>query len=236
MPNSPPGSDGPAAFPPTSSPRQGFIDRWFGQDAEAGEIASRSTVQMTGYPPTVSQTTNPPPDSPKPEFVLKAAITLGERTPDGHVVEAVSIPWLALLEHLKRHPTEMHQLGWREWEEIIAAGYKDAGYSVILTPRSGDKGRDVIATLNGVVSVRIFDQVKAYKPGNVVTREDVTGMLGLLSAEPNVSMGVITTTSDFAPGVYDDENIKRFMPHRLDLRPGDKLMDWLNLVRAKKGS
>jgi restriction system protein len=109
-------------------------------------------------------------------------------------------------------------------------------YSVILMPRSGDKGRDVIATLSDVVSVRIFDQVKAYAPGNKVTRDDVTSMLGVLSSDANVSVGVITTTSDFAPGVYDDEAIKRFMPHRLDLRPKDKLLEWLSSIATKSAA
>ena len=52
-----------------------------------------------------------------------------------------------------------------------------------LTPRSGDYGRDVIATsktkLVGVV--RIIDQVKRYTPPNEVTANDVRAMLGVLA-------------------------------------------------------
>jgi restriction system protein len=119
-------------------------------------------------------------------------------------------------------------------EEVIAAAYKEARYSVILTPRSEDKGRDVIATSqNGLVSARLFDQVKAYGPGHVVTLDDVHSMLGVLSAEKNVSKGIITTTSDFAPGVHTDERIKQFMPHRLELRPKERLLEWLTKAGGK---
>lgn len=76
--------------------------------------------------------------------------------------------------------------------------------------------------------------MKAYKPGSLVTRDDVTSMLGVLTSDTNVSVGVITTTSDFAPGVYSDEALKKFMPHRLELRPKDKLMELLKDVAAKR--
>ena len=50
-----------------------------------------------------------------------------------------------------------------------------------------------------VVSVRYLDQVKAYAPGNLVTLDQVHSMLGVLGAAVNVSKGIVTTTSDFAP-------------------------------------
>ena len=102
---------------------------------------------------------------------------------------------------------------------IIAASYHQAGYAVILTSRSGDKGRDIIATKGDLLSVRYFDQVKAYAPTNLVTLDQVHSMMGVLSSAHNVSKGIITTTSDFAPGVYTDAEVQQFMPYRLDLRP-----------------
>ena len=90
--------------------------------------------------------------------------------------------------------------------------------------QSNDKGRDVIATSHGVGCIRYFDQVKAYGPGHLVTADDVRAMVGVLTLEGNVSKGIITTTSDFAPGTLVDENIKRFMPYRLELKPRDALL------------
>ena len=98
----------------------------------------------------------------------------------------------------------------------------------MLTPRSGDKGRDVVATKRGVGSIRLFDQVKAYKPGHVVTAEEVRAMLGVITGAGNVSKGVISTTSTFAPRIAQDEYIRPFIPYRLELKPRDILLKWLH--------
>ena len=51
----------------------------------------------------------------------------------------------------------------QEKEEIIAAAYDKAGFDdVILAPRPGDYGTDIIAIKKGFGSVRFIEQVKAY--------------------------------------------------------------------------
>jgi restriction system protein len=71
-----------------------------------------------------------------------------------------------------------------KWEEIIAGAFKRARYDeVILTPRSGDHGRDVIAVKHGVGCVKIIGSVKAYKPGNLVPYDTVRSLIGVMSGE-----------------------------------------------------
>jgi restriction system protein len=111
-------------------------------------------------------------------------------------------------------------------EELVAGAYKRQGCpQVELTPRSGDKGRDVIATWPGIGSVRIIDQVKAYGQGRKVPADDVRALLGVLTRDLNVSKGIVTTTSSFAPGVEDE--MKPFMPNRFELKDGPRLVEWL---------
>ena len=144
------------------------------------------------------------------------------------MVTAVAIPWFEIIRMLQRDPQEILSISTRQWEEIIAGAYTRAGFDeVILTPRSGDFGRDVVATRYGVGSIRIFDQVKAYKPGNLVTAEEVRAMLGVITGAQNVSKGVITTTSTFAPRIVDDPYISPYLPHRLELKDRGKLLPWL---------
>jgi restriction system protein len=208
---------------------RGFFEAWYSQEAEAYDIAARSS-RVWGPPlPFPNEERNAVLlDNPPPlDVVLQAAVTLGEKTTEGQVIQAVAIPWLRFLDEFRRDPNSMHSLDWRAWEELIAAAYKSAGYDVVLTPRSGDKGRDVIATKPGILSVRYFDQVKALGPDKKVTRNQVHEMLGVLCGAPNVSKGIITTTGEFAPGILTNEEITRFMPFRLELRGKDQLLEWL---------
>lgn len=163
-----------------------------------------------------------------------AIVTPVEKVSDGVLIEAVTIPWLELVALFERDPAAVHELPWRKWEEMVAAAYERQGFEVVLTPHSNDRGRDVIAVHREVGTIRIFDQVKAYSPGHVVTANDVRAMLGVLTADPNVSKGVVTTTSTFAPGIYKDPGLTGLMPYRLELRPRDALIAWLAAVTSNE--
>lgn len=166
-----------------------------------------------------------------PTITLKSLLTFGDKTSEGRLIEAVGVPWFTILEMIKEDPDSIYQIDPFKWEEIIAGAYDAAGFDeVILTPRSGDKGRDVIASINGIGSIRIVDQVKAYSPDHLVPANDVRALAGVISMERNVSKGVITTTSDFAPKVKDDDLIKSLLPYRLELRPKNLLLPWLEEV------
>jgi restriction system protein len=79
----------------------------------------------------------------------------GETTDEGVLVEAVGIPWFEIVNELARDPSAAFQIPPERWEEIIAGGYRRAGFEeVTLTPRSGDRGRDVIAIKKGFGVVR----------------------------------------------------------------------------------
>lgn len=169
-----------------------------------------------------------------PEILLKAAVLdLADPSAEGRLVRAVSIPWFQIMEMIRKDPTAIYQIDPFKWEELIAGAYQAQGYEVILTPRSGDKGRDVIATMRGVGSIRIFDQVKAYRPGRLVDANDVRAMIGVITGAANVSKGIITTTSDFAPRIETDDFIKPFLPFRIELKPRDILLPWLNEIASK---
>jgi len=117
-------------------------------------------------------------------------------------------------------------LGWRTLEELIAGAYTREGWrEVILTPRSGDGGRDIIASRPDLGTIRIYDQVKAYSPGHVVTADEVRALFGVVTRDQNVSKGIVTTTTTFAPRVR--EEWKAVMPYRLDLKDGPALAAWL---------
>jgi restriction system protein len=178
-------------------------------------------------------------DDDKPVIVLPAqVISPRGPVPEGELIEVVAVPWLAICDELKRDPKFLYQFvnHPRNFEEFIAGTYERAGYKeVVLTPRSGDMGRDVIATKSGHLSVRILDQCKAYSPHHKVTANDVRAMLGVITADQNTSKGVVTTTGRFAPELAEDPLLQHYVPHRLELRDGKRLLEWLSAVRAKSG-
>lgn len=177
----------------------------------------------------------PPPDAPV-LTIATGIVVFGDRTNEGTLIEGIGIPWFAILARFRLNPQAMFEPTPREWEEIIAAAYKAAGYDeMILTPRSGDGGKDVIATKNGVGSIRIYDQVKAYRPGHLVTADEVRSLGGVLLGNPNVTKGVVTTTSEFAPRLMDDPGLAALIPYRLELKPGTVLLPWLNAMSEKSG-
>ncbi len=166
------------------------------------------------------------------ELLIPASIlNLGDRVTEGQLIEAVALPWFEILKELERDPQFLHQLCWRRVEELVAGAYKREGWpEVILTHRSGDGGRDIIASRPGVGAVRIIDQVKAYSPGHKVTAAEVREVYGVLTRDQNVSKGIVTTTATFAPGVHAEW--KALIPFRLELKDGPTLTAWLMGLRG----
>ena len=169
-----------------------------------------------------------------PTLVLQAVVEGVAARPEGQLIVTLEPAWLAIQEALRRDADLLRNLTWRQWEELIAASYDKAGYDeVILTPRSGDDGRDVIAVRKGWGSVRILDQVKAYKPGHLVTAGEVRELLGTLSGDSQATKGIVTTTSAFAPKILSDPGIAKFMPYRLELVDGSQLQDRLRKLGSR---
>lgn len=166
---------------------------------------------------------------PEPAITLKAILEFGSKVDDGRLVEAVALPWFDIMRMIKADPESIYTINPYTWEELIAGAYTRAGFDeVVLTPRSGDNGRDVIATKSGIGSVRFFDQVKAYRPGHVVTAEEVRAMVGTITAAGNVSKGIVTTTSTFAPKILEVDFVRSLVPYRLELKDRQQLLAWLN--------
>lgn len=161
-------------------------------------------------------------------MLMQAVVKAGSKTREGKLVEAVTLPWFDIIGLLKRDPRLAFQIPPDKWEEIVAGSYHKAGFDeVILTPRSGDLGRDVIAIKRGLGSVRVIDQIKAYGPNHLVTADDVRALLGVLQAD-GASKGFLTTTSGFAPRLPEDILLAPWIGPRLELIDGKKLITRLS--------
>lgn len=207
--------DEPSDMPPEQRlpcPACGSMGRSFHVTASGAVGVSATAIASVDYP-----------------LLLQAVVTFGGKTTEGNIIESIAPAWIEIARLLKHDPSFIHKIDARKWEEIIAGVYKKAGFDdVILTPRSGDYGRDIIAVKHGILSVRFIDQVKAYRPGHLVTADDVRALLGVLLSDQNATKGIVTTTSRFAPRICDDPLIKPHMPYRLELIDGNQLVSRLD--------
>jgi restriction system protein len=160
----------------------------------------------------------------RPSVLLQAVVTLGAKTVEGHIIKAVAPAWAEIIRLMEEDPDILFKIDPRKLEEMIAGAYERAGFDeVILTPRSGDLGRDVIASRKDWGRVRFIDQVKAYNPKRLVKADDVRALVGVLLSDHNATKGFVTTTSDFAPRIVEDPLIKPHMPYRIELVNGTEL-------------
>jgi restriction system protein len=171
-----------------------------------------------------------------PELLVQGIIEPYSECSEGKLIHSIHLPWNVITDTLINNWNMAFKIPCYKWEEMIAAAFDKAGFDeVILTPRSGDHGRDVIAIKKGIGSIRIIGSVKAYKPGHLVKHDDLRALLGVLHGDQQASKAIITTTSDFAPGIIHDPFIKPFLPYRLELMNGEKLKEWfLKLSQSTK--
>src|SRR3954471_7918680 len=81
-----------------------------------------------------------------PSLVVQGLVIPETVVSEGILVKSFSIAWIEIARKLGQDWSLAMQLDSRQWEEMVAGAFDKAGYRVVLTPRSGDHGRDVIAT------------------------------------------------------------------------------------------
>ena len=139
------------------------------------------------------------------------------------LVEAIRAISAELIEHLAKHPHEMHNLGPRQFEELIAEVLSSYGWQVQLTPPMKDGGYDIyaIAPVAGGIKTSYIIECKKWKD-NV----DVTVANALYGVKTNlgVSNALLVTTADVTRGVN-----KRYASRwKLQTAGFHQIATWLN--------
>jgi restriction system protein len=170
----------------------------------------------------------------RPSFVRQTLVIRESKVAEGWIIESVSPLWWVFLKELEKDHNAFFRLSDFQLEELIAGYYDETGWKVTLTSQRADGGRDVIAEKEdgrgGVF--RVIDQVKKYKPGHLVKADEVRSVMGLLGNH-KVAKAYVSTTSDFAPLLKEDEEIKSYLPYRLTLVNGKELRQQLLRVQDK---
>lgn len=142
------------------------------------------------------------------------------------LLQAEELP-LRLLQAVLTDPRHLQELTPRQFEEFVAEIVDGLGFTdVTLTPKSGDGGRDVIASrLVNDIPLTFYFECKKYAEGNKVQLDTLRALLGTVAhhgSEANI--GVLVTSSTFTKGCRE----LIASESRLDGKDYDGLMGWVD--------
>lgn len=132
-----------------------------------------------------------------------------DRVPDGEIIGINHAAFTQFVEALTFDYTILSSIHPREFEKAVAAVYARTGRfdRVILTPRSADKGRDIILESESWGDRRVLVELKQYK-NRSVSAEQVNALIGVLSGEKRGSTSALLTTASFAPRIREHPSIE----------------------------
>ena len=159
-----------------------------------------------------------------PEGLLRVVA----RVEEGEVVDINPDVFIQFIHDLTLDYEILKRMSPRDFERAIAAVYARTGRfdRVILTPRSGDEGRDVVLESVEWGGRRMIVELKRYRRRRI-SADMVNSLIGVLTGEQRGSRAAFMTTSRFAPRLNDHRSIRKA------LASGDlQLLDLIHLVEG----
>lgn len=143
--------------------------------------------------------------------------------PDGRVdgmLDATAIIRARWIEDTVTHT--ISDIGDRDLEKLAAALYDSMGYSVVLTPRTRDKGRDVVATREtpGQQEVVEIECKTSSNPIGVIPLRSLQGVVSRGSS----NKGILITSGKFTRGAKEEAA----NDPRIELVAGSQFVKLLN--------
>lgn len=129
-----------------------------------------------------------------------------------------------LIKYLASHPDYLFQINPRRFEELVARLLENNGYSVTLTQKTRDGGKDIYALqkseLGDILSIVECKRYFQDKPVGV----SVVRSLYAVKIVEHANIGVVMTTSFFTKPAIE---FKNSVGSELSLRDYDCLVEWL---------
>lgn len=134
-----------------------------------------------------------------------------------------------LIQKIKEHPEYRFSIPPIVFEELIADIMIRLGYKTYITPRSGDKGRDIIATLDTPLSpMLILVECKRYAKNRLVGFEPISRLLVRSRDIDRANLAMVVTTSGFQKIAVEES--KHFQ-YQLSLKDGKDFMNWIKNIK-----
>lgn len=153
------------------------------------------------------------------EIIYKASL------PKIELFKAISEEFLA---RLAEFPEERFRINPRLFEEAVAELLNRLGYQVRLTPRSGDKGRDVIAYLETPTApMLMLVECKRYAANRLVGPDPITRLWYRLF-DDHANMAMVVTTSAFQPIAKETASNRGY---QRSLKDGEDFIKWVRSLK-----
>lgn len=145
----------------------------------------------------------------------------------GHVIERFDE---TLLTRVKRYPEIVTALDSRVFEQVVGEIFHRLGYSVELTPRSADRGLDLVVVTRAtkiIAPEKFVVECKRYRRSRKVGVAVARQLLFVLD-ETRANKAFLVTTSTFTRGVHE---LQRAHEWQLELVDYEKLMEWIATLK-----
>jgi HJR/Mrr/RecB family endonuclease len=138
-----------------------------------------------------------------------------------------------VLKRLQSRPEDIHQIGHRKFEELIAELLSDMDFDVELTPATRDGGRDVLAYWNSPIGrLLCLVEAKKYRSDRPVGISLVRNLYGTLMDEQATS-AMLVTTADFSPDARKFEQRHKW---QIGLKNYTDLVEWIENYKKPKSN
>jgi hypothetical protein len=143
---------------------------------------------------------------------------------DVGIIEAVAVPWDSVCREIAAHPEWLHKMPPHDFEALVAALFREAGWDTELTAQTRDGGFDIIAVRKIFpTTVRALIEVKRYPPDRPVGVGVVRALYGLRGVESSSQL-ILATSSHVSRDAK--QQYRRVIPHELNFVERDLLLDW----------
>lgn len=135
-----------------------------------------------------------------------------------------------LIELIKEDQSYLYRITTREFEQIIAEIFSSHGFSVELTKKTRDGGKDVIAITKQCtlgIETKYFVECKRHAIDSKVDVSIVREVYGVHNERDGPNKSIIVTTSTFSPDAIKFAEEKATSKWALSLKDVSDVMQWI---------
>lgn len=139
-----------------------------------------------------------------------------------------------LIEYLANNPEQLYEVDPRKFEEIIAHIFSNNNFTVDLTEKTRDGGRDIIAIRSDLgVRSKYIIECKRYARNNPISVGLVRNLFGVQQQE-GANKSILAATSRFTKEAKEFAHAKNTTEWLMDLKGYEHIVAWIQKESRKK--